>query len=272
MDNINIKKTNYFDISVVLSLFIGIFIISTLYYLNVNQEKYLIFVSLGMFVLIGFMIPRHINKKDRKKCAFDAKEQEIKKWGFYSRDREGPWINIIACPLIKETELAKNKVFYSEWLMIEDGVITVNPGPSTVNIEDKTVKYDHTTMRSYTWDGCSPKIWFYWFVLIGTPDLWHKFESVDLLNVDGECKKSNKFWQIAHHASLVHDALYQYLGEHPITKAETDLLFYNMLRESGVNIFVAKFYHLAVIYMGGKGIDKHHQPDNSEFKKHEVDQ
>ena len=265
--NINIKKINYFDISMVLSLLIGIFIIATLYYLKVNQDKYVIFLCLGLFVLIGFMIPRHINKDTRKKGAEEAKKWELNKWGFYSRDREGPWINVIGYPLrVSGTRFAEGKIFYSEWLMIEDGVITVNPGPSVVKLEDKTVQYDHTTLRSYTWDGCSPKIWFYWLILIGTPDLWHKTEEIEKLNRKGHPDEDKKFWQIAHHASLVHDALYQYLGEQPITKSETDQLFYEMLRDSGVNIFIAKFYHMAVILFGGSGIDKHHRPANSKIK------
>lgn len=262
---LKIKKINYFDLSVVISLFAGSLIIITLFVLRYGILEYTIAITLGAVLILGFMLPRHVNKGIRSTRARESKRKEFKKWGFYSRDREGPWINYINFPLIKKTNFAKNKIFYSEWLIIQHGEITVNPGPSVVDLKSKTVKYDHSTMRAYAWDGCSPKIWFYWFILIGTPDLWHKKQEIRQLSYPSNKPPIIKIWQLAHHASLVHDALYQYLGEHGISKHETDLLFYQMLCESGLYKIVAKIYHIAVICFGGYGIDKHYRANNSDL-------
>jgi hypothetical protein len=58
--------------------------------------------------------------------------------------------------------------------------------------------------------------------------------------------KKEQFWQRAHHASLVHDVLYQYLNSIPIPKSDVDNLFHEMLIESGFSGIMAKIYHLAV--------------------------
>ncbi len=225
-----------------------------------------IILSVILFLMLGYLLPAHTNKHIRDERSRAAKIAEAEKWGFQSRDRDGPWINYIDYPLIKETKFAKGKIFYSERLMIEDGFITVNPGPSIVDLENNTVKYDHSIKRTYAWDGCSPKIWIYWIVLVGTPDLWHKPEIITTLGDNGLQKEETKIWQLAHHASLVHDALYQYLGVQPIKKYEADLLFREMLIDSGMNKVFAWIYHRAVICRGGKEIDKNNSPSNSDFK------
>jgi hypothetical protein len=48
------------------------------------------------------------------------------------------------------------------------------------------------------------------------------------------------------HASLVHDALYQYLDNIPLSKNEVDQLFYQMLLEAGMPKIIAIGYHLFV--------------------------
>ncbi len=123
----------------------------------------------------------------------------------------------------------------------------------------------YTDLFTVSWDGCSPKLWLYWFALIGTPDWAHQIEHITTLNEKGEIIPDKKIWQQAHHASLVHDALYQYLGLHPITKHEADLLFYEMLLDSGMHAITAKIYHCAVIKGGGREIDKYHRPENTKL-------
>ena len=50
-----------------------------------------VFVILGVILVGGFYLPRHIGWEIREKRALGAKTQELEKWGFASRDREGPW-------------------------------------------------------------------------------------------------------------------------------------------------------------------------------------
>ncbi len=269
-NNIAIKKASFFNTTFFVALAIGIIIYFALAYLFPDYKEYALI--LAPFVIIGLWLPRFVGSKIREERAHQAKENEFNKWDFYSRDREGPWINYIDYPLIKDIsdikfiKDAKDKKFYSEWLIIHNGLITVNPGNSNVNLINKTVEYNHGIRRTYAWDGCSPKVWFYWIILIGTPDLWNKLEKITFLNDKNEIDTKKVFWQKTHHASLVHDALYQYQGIHPISKRATDLLFYQMLRESGMSIIAAKLYHLAVIFLGARDIKyKDHEPSNSDF-------
>ena len=225
-----------------------------------------IYLGIIIFIATGFFLPKHKGKAEKKNLSKTRRLEDKKKWGFNSRERNNIWLNFIDRPIIKKTYFATGRKFYSEWLIIHDGLIIVNPGPSKIPTQNNTVEYDYKVQRTYAWDGCSPKIWFYWFALIGTPDWKHHKETISTLDKDGNISRKEKFWQMAHHASLVHDALYQYLGEHPITKHEADLLFYEMLCESGMNLITAKIYHFAVICGGGKEIKKHHRPGNTCFK------
>jgi hypothetical protein len=55
---------------------------------------------------------------------------------------------------------------------------------------------------------------------------------------------------LAHNASLVHDALCQYLEYSPISKKDVDRFFCKKLKESGMCRPLAKIYHLAVRCFG----------------------
>ena len=259
-NNIKIRKTKVIDITVVIATLLGIAITVFLY--CSYKDFYIKALILGVFVYLGFLLPRFINKKIREDLAHGAKEREFEKWGFHSRDREGPWINFINYPVLKTTDIAKDKYFCGERLIINDGMITVNPGPSTVDKSDNTVKYDYSVKRTYAWDGCTPKKWFYWFILIGTPDFWHKEEKITRLDDSFKPVTKTVFWQQAHHASLIHDALYQYLGIHTISKKDVDKLFYTMLRESGMNFIIANFYHFAVKYFNRIDLRNNVTPPN----------
>lgn len=87
----------------------------------------------------------------------------------------------------------------------------------------------------YAWDGCTPK----WSVLnlfiIGVPDG----------HVDYRTMKPYTYY-----ASLVHDALYQYLDSVPVSKNKIDLLFLEMLNDFKLR----KIYYYFVKYLGGRGI------------------
>ncbi len=223
--------------------------------------------GLILFLYLGFGLPQWMGARVRRERALKAKKREMEKWGFYSRDRRGPWINYIARPLIRESEIARGKYFYSEWLIIHDGMIIVNPGPSRVNREKRTVAYDFSQTRVYAWDGCSPKKYFFWFLIIGTPDWWPHAERI-LTLAPGKTPRvisREVFWQKALHASLVHDALYQYLDQIPIAKKEVDLLFYRMLRASGSSVPLAALYRFMVRTLGGRKVRQKLPLTNSEL-------
>ncbi|MDH3347223.1 MAG: DUF1353 domain-containing protein [Desulfobulbaceae bacterium] len=204
-------------------------------------------------------------QRKTEKKGFRIKKIEKKTWGFYSRDHEGPWINYINYPLIKRTTYAKNKRFYSEWLIIHDGIIIVNPGVATVELKERKAEYDYSKKRTYAWDGCTPKRFFFWVALIGTPDWWNKEETILTLSKSHEIEKKIVFWQRALHASLVHDALYQYLDSIPIAKMQVNQLFFEMLRDSGFSWPLAKTYHLAVRLLGARDIKENTPKENSNF-------
>lgn len=217
----------------------------------------------GGVIYLGFGLPRWVGWKERRKRAQDAKTREQTKWGFYSRDREGPWLNYIDYPLLKRTDKALGKYFYSEWLIIHNGTIAVNPGPSLVSLGTGMVEYDFTVRRAYAWDGCTPKRWFYWLALFGTPDWGEKLERVATIDSGGTMiSHKDVLWQRAHHASLVHDALYQYLDRIPINKQDVDELFHDMLKASGFHPCLAKIYYFAVRFFGADDVKAMVGPTN----------
>lgn len=74
-----------------------------------------------------------------------------------------------------------------------------------------------TVTRGYAWNGCSPKLCV-WDLLVGTPD------GV----VHAETGKPKTYY-----ASLVHDALYQFLrNDLPYTRQDADRFFLRLLEES----------------------------------------
>lgn len=264
MKNTTIKlRRPFFDISFGAATVLGVFIVLLLYF--VYPDFIPMSLLFGIVVLLGLVLPRWQGKEERAKRAMIAKEKEHDKWGFHSRDREGPWLNYVDYPLIKASQYAEDKQFYSEWLIIHDGLIIVNPGFSTVTPRNNTVEYDFSVKRAYAWDGCTPKRWFFWLILIGTPDWAQKIEVIRTIDDETPCKKKELFWQQAHHASLVHDALYQYLDNIPIPKRDVDNLFYEMLLESGFSGIMAKIYHFAVRHLGARDVGENDPKSNSEL-------
>lgn len=84
--------------------------------------------------------------------------------------------------------------FKNDWVKIKKGQITIKKG--------------------YSWDGCSPKIQIRDLGYLGTPDG---------VNHKGKPK--------LYYASLVHDTLYQFKEEMPITRHQADVLFLVMADE-----------------------------------------
>ncbi len=124
------------------------------------------------------------------------------------------------CPY--ETGWVLKESFIAEWLEISttgDVKVKANAG-------------------GYAWDGCTPK----WSVLnlfvIGTPDG----------HIDHRTMKPYTY-----RASLVHDALYQYLDTVPVTKAQIDIVFLKMLGDFRLR----KIYYFFVKHFGGRGVIQH---------------
>ena len=89
-------------------------------------------------------------------------------------------------------------------------------------------------LPGYAWDGCSPKFAFL-DVAWGTPD-----------GVPNHSTTKPK----AYYASLVHDALYQFLDDDlPLSRAQADRIFYDILVKH--DFYLAGFYYRAVRIFGG---------------------
>ena len=67
------------------------------------------------------------------------------------------------------------------------------------------------------------------------------------------------------HASLVHDALYQYQDNIPISKKDVDQLFHQMLIEAGTPILLGKCYYFAVKRFGANDVALAKVKTNSKF-------
>lgn len=201
---------------------------------------------LGVVIYLGFLIPLSVGRTERIRRAISTKEKELAAWGFHSRDQEGPWINHIDGPVLRTVDFTKGKHFCSEWLVIDDGRVIVNPGHYEIQHELGRVNYFPRRQRTYAWDGCTPKRYFFWLLLFGVPDWWQKKVSIQQLNTKGEFEPQEVFWPMTNYASLVHDAFYQYLHVVPVSKTDVDQLFYDMLVEAGMWPPLAWLYHRAV--------------------------
>jgi len=93
---------------------------------------------------------------------------------------------------------------------------------------------DARVLTGYAWDGCTPKFSFF-DIVIGTPD-----------GVPNQVTKKPK----AYYASLLHDALYQFLdAELPLSRAQADRLFLEILTRD--RFAPRRIYYVAVRVFGG---------------------
>lgn len=90
-----------------------------------------------------------------------------------------------------------------------------------------------TVMRGYAWNGCSPKFCVFDF-LIGTPD-----------GVVSDRTGRPK----TYHASLVHDALYQFMPDGlPLSRHDADKCFLRLMAETR---FLPRYLYFAVVWVCG---------------------
>jgi hypothetical protein len=118
-----------------------------------------------------------------------------------------------------QTSWKLREPFMAEWLEISvEGLVTVKANAT-----------------GYAWDGCTPKYSFLDIAIAGIPD-----GHVDI--------RTGK--PFTYRASMVHDALYQYLHIVPIPKSEIDLLFLKILGDFRLR----HVYYLFTKYFGGWGV------------------
>ncbi|MEO4048792.1 DUF1353 domain-containing protein [Pseudomonas sp. CAU 1711] len=218
----------------------------------------------GVPIYLGVLLPRWVGRGERQRRAEAASQAIQAKWGFVQRDHSGPWLNYIDRPFVRHCPEFAGRYFYGEWLLLHDGWLVVNPGASSVTADGTEVRYDLDRPTTYAWDGCTPKVPFFWLATIGVPDWWDKSHRVQRLCGDELCEEE-VFWPLAHPASLVHDALYQYLDAAPVAKHEADLLFLRMLREAGMVRPAAFVYYLCVRLFGAPDV-RGPTPPNSRLR------
>jgi len=130
-----------------------------------------------------------------------------------------PYIFKIYADYVYDTGWILENPFISEWLEIsKSGRLTVK-----------------ANKNGYAWDGCTPKWSVFNLFVVGTPD-----GHVDHRTME----------PYTYRASLVHDALYQYLDTVPVTKDKIDRLFLKMLGDFKLR----KIYYYGVKWFGGRGV------------------
>lgn len=108
-----------------------------------------------------------------------------------------------------------SRPFDSRWLSISvDGKVTVKANET-----------------GYAWDGCTPKKSLLNLVIVGVPDG----------HIDYRTMKP-----YAYYASMVHDALYQYLYSVPVSRRQIDRLFLQMLGD-----FKLRYVYYAFVRLFG---------------------
>lgn len=128
-------------------------------------------------------------------------------------------------------KLDKNFTWDSHHPVPEDLVFRDKTGRVRLIIEETG---GITVTGGYAWNGCSPKFCFF-DLLLGTPE--------GVVHVDTQKPKT-------YYASLVHDALYQFLPDGlPLKRRHADAFFLRLLKES--DFAFGRVYWLAVRLFGG---------------------
>ncbi len=89
------------DMSLKLALLVGVILLLFLFWFFPSLVKASLYA--GAIICLGLFLPRQAGWDIRERRASESKQVEQQKWGFSSRDREGPWINYIDYPLVRIT-------------------------------------------------------------------------------------------------------------------------------------------------------------------------
>ena len=130
-------------------------------------------------------------------------------------------------------------VYRAEKSFVWDSALTIGEDRVFLDANGKVRMIIETTgritvTRGYSWNGCSPKFCVL-DILLGTPD--------GVVHKDTGRPKT-------YFASMVHDALYQFLkADSPITRQQADNCFFRLMEDSD---FLPRYlYWLAVRAFGG---------------------
>jgi hypothetical protein len=93
-------------------------------------------------------------------------------------------------------------------------------------------KHEITIKKGYSWDGCTPYLFNFLVWAIKTPD--------------GVCVEGK---QMLYYPSLVHDVLYQFKKEIPLSRSEVDNIFLYDMNKRGFKL--ANIYYSIVRIFGG---------------------
>lgn len=131
--------------------------------------------------------------------------------------------------------------FVNEWLELDGHIITVYG----------------SHLKGYAWDGCSPKTRFL-DLYLGTPDgiVTKQYVEVKEDSPRGQWPQFD-YVPKTYYASLVHDLLYQFKKEVPVSREVADLIFLEFMEAQG--FILAGFYYRAVRAVGwiyGKWLTK----------------
>ncbi len=127
--------------------------------------------------------------------------------------------------------LERNYSWQSPYVLDRDWAFQDDEGHTRLLITTEGII---TVTKGYAWDGCTPKTCFLDLVL-GTPD--------GVVYVGTGKPKT-------YYASLIHDALYQFLPEDPpLTRAQADRCFLLLMEES--KFALRHIYWVAVRVFGG---------------------
>jgi len=98
---------------------------------------------------------------------------------------------------------------------------------------DGTIHINASCKDGYAWDGCTPK-WIFLDFLMGVPD-----GRLDYLTEK----------PLTYYGSMLHDLLYQFKSDVPVSRSTADKMFCIILRDSGFKWWWV--YYAAVFLFGG---------------------
>ena len=101
--------------------------------------------------------------------AQQALDGHSSRWGFLPKDRNRNWVAFLDRPFVRRSDIAKDKFFYSDWLVIHDGLIVVANHTGAIDREQRIEVLNGHIMDQLVISALKK----------GGIDCHHRFESVD---------------------------------------------------------------------------------------------